>query len=83
MTAAAKSATDSACSVGSMIFMSCRRISGWSTMVLPKATRLRATVMASFRQRRIIAAARTPCEMRLRFTWSIICFRPRLSSPIK
>ena len=39
-------------------------------------TRPRATVSASLTQRRIIAAARTPCERRERLTCSIICLRP-------
>ena len=35
---------------------------------LPNATRWRATVSASLTQRRIMAAARTPCERRDRLT---------------
>ena len=50
-------------------------------MVLPKATRLLAQIMASFRQRRIIAEARTPCDSRDRLTCSIICLRPLFTSP--
>ena len=43
----------------------------------------RATTSASFTQRRIIAAARTPCDRRDRFTCSIICFRPCVTSPTR
>ena len=66
-----------------MIFMSWRRISGYSMMALPKrGARPRATI-ASLRQRRIIAAARTPCESRDRFTWSSICLNPSSTPPTR
>jgi hypothetical protein len=39
---AEKAYIDSACSVGSMIFISCRRSSGYSAIALPKARRPRA-----------------------------------------
>jgi len=52
-------------------------------MVLPKAIRVRAHSIASLRQRRIIAAARTPCESRDRLTCSIICLSPRPASPTR
>ena len=42
----------------------------------PKARRLCATTIASLTQRRIIAAARTPCDSRDRLTCSIICLKP-------
>ena len=75
---AVHSAIDSACSVGTSSFISCRRISGKSITVRPNAMRPRAAASASFTQRRIIAAARTPCDRRDRFTCSIICLRPRV-----
>ena len=74
---------DSDCSDGSAIFSSCRRSSGYSMMVLPNAIRLRAQTIASLTQRRIMAAARTPCDSRDRLTCSIICFSPRSTSPTR
>ncbi|PQM44427.1 hypothetical protein C1Y40_05416 [Mycobacterium talmoniae] len=66
-----------------MIFINCRRSSGLSMILLPNALRLRATTMASFRQRRIMAAARAPCEIRHRLTCSIIWANPRPTSPTR
>src|SRR5882762_2117778 len=64
MASAANRNIESACSDGTAVFNSWRRSRGYSIMVLPKATRLRAQTIASLTQRRIIAAARTPCESR-------------------
>ena len=50
-------------------------------MVRPNASRERATTIASLTQRRIIEAARTPCDSRDRLTCSIICFRPWSALP--
>ena len=66
------------CSVGTMIFISWRRSKGLAMIFSPNAMRARATTSASFRQRRIMAAARTPWDRRDIFTWSIINFRPLL-----
>src|SRR5207247_419480 len=81
--AVAAALADRACSVGTMILRSWRRSRGYSIMVLPNATRLRAQTMASLTQRRIIAAARTPCDSRDRLTCSIICLKPRSASPTR
>lgn len=79
--AAVKTNTDSACSVGSISLSSERRIKGWSISVFLNATRWRATCSASFRQRRIIAAARTPCDSRDRLTGAIAFLMPSATSP--
>ncbi|CFN62316.1 Uncharacterised protein [Bordetella pertussis] len=55
---------DNACSVGTMIFNRLRFISGCAITGLPKAARRRAKCRDSFRHRRIMPAARTPCESR-------------------
>src|ERR1700732_2884917 len=52
------------CSTGIAILRILRRSRGYLMMVLPNAFRLRAHAIASWTQRRIIAAARTPCESR-------------------
>ena len=72
-----------ACSVRSVILASWRRISGCSINGRPKATRCRATCIASVSARRIRPAARTPFESREWLTMSAICWKPRPRSPTR